>query len=49
MRARIDLAQTLDVDVRVALGRRQRRVAEKFLDSAEIAAAGEQMGGESMT
>ena len=41
MRARVDLAQMFDVDVRVALGRRQRRVAEEFLDSTEIPATGE--------
>ncbi len=38
-----------DIDVGVALRRRQRGVAEQLLDGPEIAAAGKQVGGEAVT
>src|SRR5450432_3549500 len=48
MSAAIDLKQTIGVNSRVDLRRRERRVPEQFLDGAEIAAAPKQMRGERM-
>ena len=44
----IGLDQPVGIDRGVDLRRRQRGVAEQFLDRAQIAAAGEKMRGEGM-
>src|SRR6185312_5974589 len=44
----VDREQGGGVDLGVALRGRQRGVAQQFLDRPQIAAAGEQMGGEAM-
>src|SRR5205085_1072636 len=46
MSAFVDLQQMRLIDFGVALGRRERGVAEEFLDGAQVAAGAEQMGGE---
>ena len=46
VRARVDLAQLVDGDQRVDLGRRDRRVAQQFLHDAHVRAAVEQVGRE---
>src|SRR5438876_12115530 len=43
MRAVVDAAQALAVDVAVHLGRRQRAVAKKLLDRAKVGPSFEQM------
>ena len=48
MGAIIDGQQPGGVDVGIALGRRQRGMAQEFLDRAQIAAAGEEVGGEAV-
>src|SRR4051794_15095927 len=46
MAAGVDLAQSVDGDQRVHLGRRHRRVPEQFLHDADVGAAVEQVRGE---
>ena len=41
-------AQSRGVDVGVALGRREARMSQQFLDGAQIAAGAQQVGGEGM-
>src|SRR5215213_4666999 len=48
MSAAIDFKQTIGVNSRVDLRRRERSVPEQLLNGAEIAAAPEQMRGERM-
>src|SRR5690606_20056669 len=48
MRRLIDAQKLRGVDLGVALGGRERGVAEQFLDGTEIATTGQQMGGEGM-
>src|SRR3954447_20888259 len=48
MGAAIDFKQTIGVNSRVDLRRRERSVPEQLLDGAEIAAAPEQVRGEGM-
>src|SRR5882757_4565140 len=48
MRRPVDGAEAGGIDVGVALGSRQARVSEQFLDGAQVAARTEQMGGEGM-
>src|SRR6202034_2168555 len=48
MRAAVDFEQPLGVDAGINLRGRQRGMPEQFLDCAQVAAAGEQMGGEGM-
>src|SRR5215471_17451527 len=49
MRLVVRLHEPPEVDVRVALGRRQARVPEQLLDGAQIRARAEEMGREGMT
>ena len=44
MRLTVGRTQTFDADVRIELRRRQRRVAEKFLDHTKIGSAFEEVG-----
>src|SRR4051812_16235030 len=44
MRGPVDLEQPLGVDAGVNLRGRERGVAEQFLDRAQVAAAGQQVG-----
>ena len=44
----MNLAKMAELDTRVDLRRRDRRVAEHFLDCAEVGASGQEMGGEAM-
>jgi len=46
MGAVIDFKKPRSVDAGIDLGRRQAGMAEQFLDGAQIAAAGQKMGGE---
>ena len=48
MGAAIDFQQAFGVNSRIDLRGRERRVAEQFLDRAQVAAARQQMGGEGM-
>ena len=48
MRRPVHVEEPGGVDRGVALGRRQRGVAEQFLDRLQVAAAGQQVGGEGM-
>src|SRR6476661_4979925 len=48
MRAAIDFKQPLRVDAGINLGRRERRVAEQFLNCAEVAAAAQEVGRKRM-
>ena len=45
----VDFEQASYIDLGIALGRGQRSMAEQFLDGAQIAAAGQKMGGEGMS
>ena len=49
MRRPIGIEQPLGIDRRVDLRRRQRRMAEQFLDRTQIAAARQQVGCERMS
>ena len=46
MRLSVHVHQPPDVEVRVALGRAELRLAEQFLDRAEVGAGAEQVRGE---
>ena len=45
----VDLAQPFGIDVAVHLGSRERRMAEQFLDRAQVGAALQQVRGEGMS
>ena len=49
MRLVVNRHQSLDSDVRVALGRRQRGMAQKLLDSAKVGARSEHVRGKRVT
>jgi hypothetical protein len=48
MRGAVDFEQPLGVDPGVNLGGRERGVAKQFLDRAQVAAAGQKVGGKGM-
>src|SRR5215468_10346232 len=48
VRAAVNLKQSLGVDAGIDLRRRERGMAEQFLDRAQIAATGQKVGGKGM-